>query len=67
MKKEILAILILLLFFIILYFYLFLSKNNNDNKNICRGYLTDKEYLEHMIPHHQVAVDISIMLQKKSI
>ena len=66
MKKEILAILILLLFFIILYFYLFLSKNNNDNKNICRGYLTDKEYLEHMIPHHQVAVDISIMLQKKS-
>ena len=22
------------------------------------------EYLEHMIPHHQVAVDISIMLQK---
>ena len=35
-------------------------------KNICNGNLTDKEYLEHMIPHHQVAVDISIMLQKKS-
>ena len=34
--------------------------------NICRGYLTDKEYLEHMIPHHQVAVDISILLQKKT-
>uniref|UniRef100_A0A6C0C5Y4 DUF305 domain-containing protein n=1 Tax=viral metagenome TaxID=1070528 RepID=A0A6C0C5Y4_9ZZZZ len=31
---------------------------------ICRGYLTDNEYLEHMIPHHQVAVDISILLQK---
>ena len=35
-------------------------------KNICRGYLTDKEYLEHMKPHHQVAVDISILLQKKT-
>ena len=32
--------------------------------NICRGFLTDREYLEHMIPHHQVAVDISYMHQK---
>ena len=35
-------------------------------KNICKDNLTDKEYLEHMIPHHQVAVDISLMLQKTS-
>lgn len=34
--------------------------------DICRGKLTDREYLEHMIPHHQVAIDISIMLQKTS-
>ena len=34
--------------------------------DICRGYLTDNEYLEHMIQHHQVAVDISILLQKKT-
>ena len=27
--------------------------------NICRGNLSDREYLEHMIPHHKVAVDIS--------
>jgi len=33
---------------------------------ICTDNLTDIEYLEHMIPHHQVAVDISIMLQKKT-
>ncbi len=50
-------------------------KNNNEtfeshhNKhkiesNVCRGYLSDKDYLKHMIPHHQVAVDISIELQK---
>ena len=35
-------------------------------KNICRGYLSDLEYLNHMIPHHQVAIDISLMLQKKT-
>lgn len=34
------------------------SKNTNNN-NICRGKLTDDEYLTHMIPHHQVAIDIS--------
>ena len=33
--------------------------------SICSDNLTDIEYLVHMIPHHQVAVDISIMLQKK--
>ena len=32
----------------------------------CSNKLTDVEYLEHMIPHHQVAVDISVMLQKKT-
>ena len=36
------------------------------NNNICTGNLTDLEYLEHMIPHHQVAVDVSYMLQKKT-
>ena len=32
----------------------------------CANKITDREYLEHMIPHHQVAVDISYMLQKKT-
>ena len=41
-------------------------KTKKTNSDICRGYLTDNEYLEHMIPHHQVAVDISILLQKKN-
>ena len=27
--------------------------------NPCTDKLTDKEYLEHMIPHHQVAIDMS--------
>ena len=39
------------------------KKNKKTKKNICRGRLTDLEYLDHMIPHHQVAIDISIKLQ----
>jgi len=34
--------------------------------DVCRGYLTDLEYLEHMIPHHQVAIDISLHHQEES-
>ena len=36
------------------------------NKDPCIDYLSDKEYLLHMIPHHQVAIDISYELQKTS-
>ena len=32
----------------------------------CSNNLSDIDYLKHMIPHHQVAVDISVLLQKKS-
>ena len=38
---------------------------NLNNHNICRGYLSDSDYIKHMIPHHQVAIDMSILLQKK--
>ena len=43
------------------------SKNNLESfeSEPCGNNLTDKEYLIHMIPHHQVAVDISVLLQKK--
>lgn len=59
---------IIVLIIILIIFY------NNNNKihegynenNVCRGKLSDKEYLQHMIPHHQVAVDISIKLQHVS-
>ena len=36
------------------------------NSNPCDEYLSDKDYLLHMIPHHQVAIDISLELQKNS-
>jgi uncharacterized protein (DUF305 family) len=69
------TLIIIIAIYIIFYFY-----NNNNNiknftesftegfteSNICRGKLTDKEFLQHMIPHHQVAIDISKMLQKIS-
>ena len=32
--------------------------------NPCSDFLTDEEYLEHMIPHHQVAIDMSKMMMK---
>ena len=40
--------------------------DHSTNTNPCTDKLTDIEYLEHMIPHHQVAVDISYMLQKQT-
>ena len=40
--------------------------NKPDNPNPCDEYLSDKDYLLHMIPHHQVAIDISLELQKNS-
>ena len=42
------------------------SMHKEDFINICNSKLTDREFLEHMIPHHQVAIDISKILQKKS-
>ena len=36
------------------------------NPNPCDQYLSDRDYLLHMIPHHQVAVDVSIQMQQKS-
>jgi len=43
------------------------NMDNMDNEsNPCKDKLTDLEYLEHMIPHHQVAIDMSKLLQPKS-
>ena len=39
---------------------------SHGESDICRGYLTDEAYLRHMIPHHQVAIDISEMHRKTS-
>jgi uncharacterized protein (DUF305 family) len=36
------------------------------NQNPCTDKLTDLEYLKHMIPHHQVAIDMSELLIPKT-
>ena len=42
------------------------NNNNNSKSNPCTDNLTDLEYLEHMIPHHQVAIDMSELLIPKT-
>lgn len=62
-------IILIFLLFLVLYKIKNTEKFSNSKhqlSEVCRGYLTDLEYLNHMIPHHQVAVDISKMLQKIS-
>jgi len=59
-----------LILILILIGLLFLLTINNTHESFvsdpCDNNLSDRDYLEHMIPHHQVAVDISLLLQKKS-
>ena len=43
-------------------YYLNHHKKNKSDSNPCTDKLTDIEYLEHMIPHHQVAIDMSNLL-----
>jgi len=76
MKNKNYFIILLIILFLILFYKTnlisyFKSKNNHSNhKNIkhilgsnpCTDKLTDLEYLEHMIPHHQVAIDMSNLL-----
>ncbi len=61
---------IICLLFIFIVSLLNTKKSKNINIELfsepCGFTLSDREYLEHMIPHHQVAVDISIILERKT-
>lgn len=50
-------ILLLILIMIVIVYTIFQNKIENYS-NPCTDYLTDDQFLEHMIPHHQVAVDM---------
>tara|TARA_A100001015_G_scaffold174175_1_gene193616 strand:- start:61 stop:645 length:585 start_codon:yes stop_codon:yes gene_type:complete len=39
-----------------------MEANSNSKSDPCKDMLTDIDYLKHMIPHHQVAVDMSVLL-----
>jgi uncharacterized protein (DUF305 family) len=43
-----------------------MESSNDPLSNPCTDKLTDLEYLDHMIPHHQVAIDMSVMLQPRT-
>lgn len=56
---------LIILIFIVIIFFLYINKNELFT-NLCNSKLSDLEFLEHMIPHHQVAIDISKLLQKQT-
>lgn len=56
----------IMLFLIILLIIVIKNKYEFFITNPCAYKLSDNDYLTHMIPHHQVAIDISIELQKKT-
>jgi len=56
----------ILLLIILIIILNFLPIHKEDFKDICKSKLTDLEYLEHMISHHQIAIDMSKVLQRKT-
>ena len=53
-------VVILVVILISVFLFLFLNAPQYSNHStICNKSLTDREYLKHMISHHQVAVDMS--------
>ena len=53
------SFLILILFI----FFIFTKKEDFKNKNPCVDFLSNKDYLIHMIPHHQVAIDMCKLMK----
>ena len=76
MKLILLNITVVLLIIALIRMYQTSVINNFANKgmnhsihigsNPCTDKLTDMEYLQHMIPHHQVAIDMSALLVHRS-
>ena len=58
----ILVIIIFLLYVGVFKKETFTPKKNNIAKDPCTDFLSDKDYLIHMIPHHQVAIDMCKMM-----
>lgn len=59
-------LIIFLILILILMLMLIRKKSTNHFANPCTDKLTDIEYLHHMIPHHQVAIDMSNLLVSKT-
>ena len=63
---KLLIFLILILMLLLLMFLILKPIDKEDFEDICKSKLTDREYLEHMIQHHQIAIDMSKVLKKKT-
>ncbi len=59
-------IILLILLFLLLLIKIVEPFEEPKNPDPCASYLSDRDYLLHMIPHHQVAIDVSEMLRKKT-
>jgi len=55
-----LFVLIILILICLFSIYLFEGFDNLQDDYPCRVVLSDEDFLKHMIPHHQMAIDISI-------
>ena len=65
--KQIINILVIILLIFILFFIKKDNFKNNVNiKNPCTDILSNNNYLIHMIPHHQVAIDMCELMIKKT-
>jgi len=53
---------LILILIIVIIFVIIRGSDRDTFSNPCIDYLTDDQFLEHMIPHHQVAVDMSDLL-----
>jgi uncharacterized protein (DUF305 family) len=63
MNIEQITLVILLVLLISAIVTIIIVRTRSDHfSNPCTDYLTDDQFLEHMIPHHQVAVDMSDLL-----
>lgn len=56
-------ILVLCIIGVLIYIIFFNKIEYFTERNPCTDYLSDIEFLQHMIPHHQVAIDMSYLLQ----
>ena len=77
LSKNSMSLLLVIIICLMLIIPLILLLNNNHNinhkkllsnlkQNPCKDTLTDREYLDHMIPHHEVAVHMSEQLLDKT-
>jgi len=60
MNTIIILLVIFFIFIVSFKVYETFANSNSNSDYPCRVFLSDEDFLKHMIPHHQMAIDISI-------